>query len=316
MSRRILSAVSGAEPLLNNTHKQTEQELGITMEQFIHEEVHVESDINVRFEIYESVNDFIPKHWHRSMEVVYIYEGDMDITINRHKYHLSKGDFMVVNTAAIHATQTCDYTRVLLLQIPYQFLTNAIPEYDNVQFDLSLKPSLTTAVSNSQSLQCPPSDTLRGILTEMGRLYTEKPQGYSLRFSSLLYDFLYTLVVHYKITVNNTAKVQSQKNLNRLAPVIHYVKEHYTELITLEEAANLAALNPEYFCRFFKRNMGTTFTAYVNSVRLTHVCQDLKNTDLNIGTILEKHGITNYKLFMRNFKQIYGCTPKDFRKTL
>lgn len=288
----------------------------IAMEQVIHEEVHIESDINVRFEIYESTNDFIPEHWHRSMEVVYIYDGDMDITINHHKHHLTKGDFMVVNTAAIHATQTYDYTHVLLLQIPYQFLTHAIAEYDNIQFDLSLKPAIETAPDTSPSLPCQPSDTLRRILIEMGQLYTEKPEGYSLRFSSLLYDFLYTLVVHYKVTIDNTAKVQSQKNLNRLAPVIRYVKEHYMELITLEEAAELAALNPEYFCRFFKRSMGTTFTAYVNSVRLTHVCQDLKNTDLNIGTILERHGITNYKLFMRNFKQIYGCTPKDFRKML
>lgn len=286
------------------------------MEQFIHEEVHTESNINARFEIYESSNDFIPEHWHRSMEVVYIYDGDMDVTINHQKCRLTKGDFMVVNTAAIHATQTYDYARVLLLQIPYHFLTHVIPEYDNIQFDLSLKPAPQPESNASQSLCAVPADTLRRILTEMGKLYTEKPLGYSLRFSSLLYDFLYILMVHYKVTVDNTAKVQSQKNLDRLAPVIRYVKEHYTELITLEEAADLAALNPEYFCRFFKRNMGTTFTAYVNSVRLTHVCYDLKNTDLNIGTILDRHGITNYKLFMRNFKQIYGCTPKDFRKTL
>ncbi len=286
------------------------------MEQLMHEEVHIKSDIDVRFEIYESSNDFVPEHWHRSMEVVYIYEGDMDITINRKKYHLTKGDFMIVNTAAIHATQTYDYARVLLLQIPYRFLTHAIPEYDNIQFDLSLNPA-TPVNDCASACPCPPAArTLRRILTEMGRLYTEKPQGYSLRFSSLLYDFLYILIIHYKVTVDNTAKVQSQKNLDRLAPVIRYVKEHYTELIPLEKAADLAALNPEYFCRFFKRNMGTTFTAYVNSVRLTHVCQDLKNTDLNIGTILERHGITNYKLFMRNFNQIYGCTPKDFRKML
>ena len=271
------------------------------MQQFIHEEVHIESDIDVRFTIYDSINDYVPEHWHRSMEVVYLYDGKMDMTINHKKYVLTKDDFMIVNTADIHATQTYDYAKVLLLQIPYQFLTHAITDYDNIRFDFAGK-------SDSSMM------TLRNILTSMGQLYTEKPQGYSLRFSSLLYEFLYTLIVNYQVTIDHTAKVQSQKNLERLAPVIRYVKEHYAETISLEEAADLAALNPEYFCRFFKRSMGTTFTAYVNSVRLTHVCQDLKSTDLNIGTILEKHGVTNYKLFMRSFKQIYGCTPKDFRK--
>ena len=44
------------------------------MPQFPHEEVAFESGINVRFTIYNSNNDYIPEHWHRSMEVIYIYE--------------------------------------------------------------------------------------------------------------------------------------------------------------------------------------------------------------------------------------------------
>ena len=271
------------------------------MEQFTHEDVHVESDVDVRFVIYDSFHDLVPEHWHRSMEVVYIYQGEMEVTINHQKHRLTQGNYSIINSAVVHATQTYDNTRVLLLQIPYRFLVHAIPEYDNIQFSPTDPHSET-------------SNRLRQILTDMGQLYTEKSQGYTLRFSSLLYEFLYVLMTHCRVTIDNTQKVHSQKNLDRLAPVIRYVQEHYTELISLEEAANLAALNPEYFCRFFKHNMGTTFLAYVNSVRLTHVCQDLKDTDLNIGTILEKHGVTNYKLFMHNFRQIYGCTPKEFRR--
>ena len=96
--------------------------------------------------------------------------------------------------------------------------------------------------------------------------------------------------------------------------MIQYIQSHYTEAISLENAASLAHLNPEYFCRFFRRNMGTTLTSYINSVRLTHVCKDLKDTDLNISEILDRHGVTNYKLFLRTFKQVYGCAPRDFRK--
>jgi hypothetical protein len=40
------------------------------MPQFPHEEVAFESGINVRFAIYNSNNDYIPEHWHRSMEVI------------------------------------------------------------------------------------------------------------------------------------------------------------------------------------------------------------------------------------------------------
>ena len=35
---------------------------------------------------------------------------------------------------------------------------------------------------------------IQEILTSMGDLYTQKPQSYTLRFSSLLYEFLYILI--------------------------------------------------------------------------------------------------------------------------
>lgn len=273
------------------------------MEQYIHEEVKTEAALPVRFAIYEDSNHLVTEHWHRSMEVVYLYEGELDVTINSKKYKLHADDFIIINSADIHTTQCYEYAKILLLQVPFDFLLNSIPDYDNIRFDMG------KAFSTHSSF-----NVIRRILTDMGQLYMEKPQGYSLRFSSLLYDFLYTLVVNYQVFIDSTAKIQSRKNLKRLEPVIRYVKEHYHECISLEEAASLAALNSEYFCRFFKKNMGTTFTGYVNSVRLAHVCEDLKNTDYNIGTILEQNGITNYKLFMKNFKKLYGCTPKEFRR--
>lgn len=294
-----------------NVRHQTVERI-TAMTQYTHEEVQIEADIHVKFMIYEDSNHLITEHWHRSMEIIYLYQGSMEVTINSRKHLLSAGDFIVINSADIHATQCYEHTVILLLQIPFDFLQHAIPDYDSIRFTLDKNRSdipVCSAVHTSEA-----SQKIQHILTSMGSLYQEKPHGYSLRFSSLLYEFLYLLVIHYQISTDSTARIQSQKNLKRLEPVIRYVKEHYTDSVSLTEAASLAALNPEYFCRFFKQNMGMTFTSYVNSVRLAHVCEDLKNTDYHIGTILELNGITNYKLFMKNFKQLYHCTPKEFRQ--
>ena len=76
------------------------------MPQFPHEEVAFESGINVRFTIYNSNNDYIPEHWHRSMEVIYIYEGSMELIEGQRVLLLHAGDYHVVNSAAVHATRT------------------------------------------------------------------------------------------------------------------------------------------------------------------------------------------------------------------
>ena len=100
----------------------------------------------------------------------------------------------------------------------------------------------------------------------------------------------------------------------KLRDIITYVGEHFQEPISLQDAAGLLGLNREYFCRFFKKHMGISFLQYVNEIRITHIYQELHNTDAPISEIMEENGFTSQKLFNRTFKEIYGCTPSAVRK--
>ena len=48
----------------------------------IHEQVKTDTALPVRFTVYDSDNDLIPMHWHNSLEIVYILNGIMDVTVN------------------------------------------------------------------------------------------------------------------------------------------------------------------------------------------------------------------------------------------
>ena len=73
-------------------------------------------------------------------------------------------------------------------------------------------------------------------------------------------------------------------------------------------------LNREYFCRFFKQQMGVNFTRHVNQVRLSHIHHELIATEDPIMEIVDRNGFTNYKLFHKLFREIYGCTPREARQ--
>ena len=213
------------------------------MPQFPHEEVAFESGINVRFTIYNSNNDYIPEHWHRSMEVIYIYEGSMELIEGQRVLLLHAGDYHVVNSAAVHATWTTTPSRVLLLQIPHAFLIGAIPEYESIRFLFSHRDSSADA-------------QIQEILTSMGDLYTKKPQSYTLRFSGLLYDFLYILMTHYKVTVDNTSRIQSQKKSAspRTGDSVHPIplrRSHFSGKCSLPGSSE-----PRIFLPFFPAEHG------------------------------------------------------------
>ena len=103
--------------------------------------------------------------------------------------------------------------------------------------------------------------------------------------------------------------------MQRLGHITSYVKEHYAEDITLNQIANEVSLNPDYFTRFFKKYMGMTFLDYVNSIRLEHIARDIVETDLSVQELLQLHGFTNYKLFMKMYKEQFNCTPGEMRKS-
>ncbi|HJC23828.1 MAG TPA: AraC family transcriptional regulator [Candidatus Eisenbergiella merdavium] len=277
----------------------------------IHENVIVEPDLQVRCFSYEDAGIRVPAHWHHSLEILLIATGSMEANINDMRLLLHEGDFVLINSGDIHSTGCSEHSRICVLQIPYPLLKSNIPEYNRIRFCTGPCGDEKTDAAFRLLLQ---------KLQDCGgqnmnlRKQSEQRPGLSLHFKSLLYELLYLCVSRYQLPETDRGGRFSDTERARLIAVTDYVNEHYTEPIALQDTAAVVALNPEYFCRFFKKSMGITFLEFVNQVRFSHVCQDILHTDLSITEILARHGFTNYKLFRRMFHETYGCTPSAKRK--
>ncbi len=270
-----------------------------------HEIITRRAQLPVYFGIYDSYNQLVPSHWHNHIEVLYLLKGTLHLTRNDEKYTLRHNDLFVVNASDIHYTLSEGETKVLLLQIPYDFLNQAIQQFEFLQFKEYFPQEELQEDEIFQTM-------VEHILT-MKNLYEQCQEGYQFLFSSNLYLFLHLLFTKYSVRQNSVEKSKDAKHLMRMRTVITYVEQHYMETLSLTEAAALVALNPEYFCRTFKKYMGFSYLEYVNQVRLTHIHKDLLETDDTITTIQERHGFSNYKVFNRMFKEVYGCSPSKLR---
>ena len=276
------------------------------MSDTMHEKVITTDSLPARSFSYSSADQLITNHWHNSLEVLYIASGKLDTGINNAIYHLKRGDLIIINSGDIHFTRCRDYAKIYVLQVPYPLLNTHIPNYDYVRFQDS---DGSVVFSNPAKV-----DELSRLMIQMYEITLEQKPGYTLLFSSKLYQFLFTLFQRYHTDISSRTKQKSDRNLIRLEQVMNYVKSHYTQPISLEDAAQILSLNPEYFCRYFKKYMGMTFLEYVNSIRLYHIHQDLLNTNYSVSELMDRHGFTNYKLFSKMFRNTYGCPPGMFRK--
>ncbi|MCI6997187.1 MAG: AraC family transcriptional regulator [Oliverpabstia sp.] len=276
------------------------------MSDTMHEKVITTDSLPARSFSYSSADQLITNHWHNSLEVLYIASGKMDTGINNAIYHLKRGDLIIINSGDIHFTRCRDYAKIYVLQVPYPLLNTHIPNYDYVRFQDS---DGSVVFSNPAKV-----DELSRLMIQMYEITLEQKPGYTLLFSSKLYQFLFILFQRYHTDISSRTKQKSDRNLIRLEQVMNYVKSHYTQPISLEDAAQILSLNPEYFCRYFKKYMGMTFLEYVNSIRLYHIHQDLLNTNYSVSELMDRHGFTNYKLFSKMFRNTYGCPPGMFRR--
>lgn len=316
-----------------------------------HEIIQINPALNMRYsQILLDHPSYNPPHWHESIEIIYIYEGSLLSIVGDKQDKLLSNDFCIVDRNVVHATYTSENIKYLLIQIPYVFLKQYVPDMDrtripyvcsNAQNQIAHQVEMS-ALLNKLYLLCQKysdadiqvsehkninrnnsrntgnnTDGYNTGNNENNTNNTEdtRPQkGYKLTYYSLLFPFLDILFRNYSTLISEEEAINSQKYMERLACIADYVDEHYKEPITLQQGAGLLALNPEYFSRFFKKYMGVTFMDYVYAIRLKAAAHEILNTDLTIQTIMENYGFTNPKHFNKIFFEKYGVTASVFRK--
>lgn len=271
-----------------------------------HEIVNTSTATNVRFFTSIDNGSYVTAHWHRAIEIIYIQTGALSVFTDTHTYELEAGQCILINANVIHSTKCTTPNTAIVFQIPLDFMETYIPNVQNLVFHLD--------ESNEDSKYRTKLDIFKNTLQKMQVANDMQPDGYLLLFNRFLYDILFQLYHNFSTQVLHSNFIKRKKELDRLNPILQYTALNYARPITIEEIAHVAILQPGYFCRFFKKNMGMTFLEYLNELRLSYIYQDLISTSDPINMILERHGFTNYKLFRRMFHEHFGCTPGQIRK--
>lgn len=272
-----------------------------------HEIVYENPDIEVRFYLSEDDGSYVTPHWHNSLEIVYMLEGSIAVTFENKKVTIFPEEFIIVNSRTIHAV-TSKKNSALVLQIPSAVFEKYVRNIDSFNFYVNMDPENEDEIINL--------NRIKTMFRNMHEVYDAHPEGYLLRFNSLLYEMLFTMIHSYSYKITREQINKNNKYLDRLKEITIFLNSHHMEQITVYQIADKFGYNADYISRFFKKYMGLTIIDYLYEVRINYVYKDLIDTDLNINEIFENHGCSNYRVAMKFFKSRYGCTPKEKRKQI
>ena len=115
--------------------------------------------------------------------------------------------------------------------------------------------------------------------------------------------------------IEASRKNNSKTRIKGLHRGVKYIQEFYKTPMRLPQVAAEAGMSVSSFERNFKKQMGMTFTDYVNSLRITQAARMLMKEDLSMSDIAFACGYNNQFHFTRMFKKIMKIPPSLYRKS-
>lgn len=264
----------------------------------------------------------VKHHWHEPIEIIYLEQDSYQIDINMTITHLKSPCFCFINSGELHAiaSDSDQYLEQAVVFSP-ELLTFAAPDPTQEQFLLPLAehklsfPSFLGPDHPAFSEVQQEFFRIRSIFFRENRFHSdqftiENPIS-QLRLKASLLNIIGTLAEHALLTSNELVR---NPRVELLKTVISYIRQNYQQPLSLGELAALAAMNEQYFCRFFKKALGKTPVSYINSFRIQHAATLLCTTELPVTEICLESGFNNLGHFMKEFKKATRFTPLQFRR--
>lgn len=127
--------------------------------------------------------------------------------------------------------------------------------------------------------------------------------------------FLWTFA---RVTKRHTDDLSAEKRLGDERCVIRrvrqYLRDHYTENVTLEDLVTESGLSAYHLIRVFRAQVGLPPHAYLEQIRINRARQFLR-AGRPIADVAFMTGFTDQSHFSRHFKKMTGVTPGQYRNT-
>ena len=238
-------------------------------------------------------------HWHRSVEIFAVCDGELCFYIKEKPYPLVQGEFMIVNSNEVHSVHSPKPNQTIVLQIPIRLFENYFTGEGFIWFTHN-------PVDRDERLM--------ELIRQMYEVYIKKERGYEMEVKGLFYLVMHLLVSEYQRIDVTEAQLRDNKNLNRLSTITSYIKENYASEMTLESLAKIFGYSPTYLSRMFQKYAGVNFKAYLQDIRLRYAWKEVKDSDKTLSEIAMENGFPNSKALARSVQKKYGMLPSEYRK--
>ena len=251
-----------------------------------------------------------PEHRHEFVELVYISGGEGVHGIDGVEYTVRRGCLLLINYRQNYYFRTETEMEFCNILLDPEWVSEKLIEPENAFELLTLSGFAEFAqVDTGQPLLTFRGETrtrLERLIDDMLAEQKNREPGFETALKAQT-NLLLCLVFR--------QMVGTPQLPGALGPdFLRYLREHCAEKLSLEALSKSCFYNPSYLSRRFKDYFGLTITEFLTRSRLEKAEELLLTTNLSTDEIAQSCGFSSKNTFYRQFKELRGMTPGDFRR--
>lgn len=249
-------------------------------------------------------------HYHDCLEIGYCYSGVGVFVIEDKVFPFSAGDVVIISKQERHCARSHSdsiMNGIYCWTDPEILLGHMADDSDILNTDRFSGPHFRNVLPGGEFPEI--SHLVHRIMTEV----VERPVGYR---SMIRAHFQELMVLLHRLPEKREPVGPYERNpdYERISPALHFMAEHYAESISVDQLARLCHLSERQFRRIFQATVGITVIRYLTNLRIRMAVALLEKTGMPVIQVGQSVGYDALCSFNRNFRQVIGHSPRDYRK--
>lgn len=246
-------------------------------------------------------------HIHEMYEIYFSLTDNMQFFVNKGVYSLSYGDVLFLSNTDLHLGRPV-VSDALYERYMVSFSSDMLPdEHKNLLDCFLLSKTEGHKLSLTPEEQC----SFLALADDIQQEEKEDQDGMFGQQIALWRLLLFLCRTRYRHSGQGYSHPNSMHL--RVQQVIDYIRQNYTQTISLDELSSICNYNKSYLCRLFLKETGFRISDYLTICRLSHAIKLLQENE-SISNCARLSGFHSTSFFISVFKQNVGITPFQYLK--
>lgn len=240
-------------------------------------------------------------HAHTSCELMYVLEGELEITVNETKHNIMPDTLVLLKSRQHHKVKFIsdgNYHRYIAMINPWELRKQLVrPDLFALLTDISDEGIVV--IKNVALL--PQFERMTDIFKKGANIYSEL--SCALEIISVIYEQLKP----------QKEKVSESTGKSLVKNVREYIEKFYADNIKISDIAKENFISVGYLTHTFKAETGMSPREYLSHIRCTRAYELIRHTEMKFSAISAVTGFCCANDMSRKIREYYGLTPTEIR---